>query len=594
MNNTFCTSLIKYHRRKSWVVNIGNVPLGGNHKVRIQSMTNTNTLDTEATVNQCIRLIEAGAEYVRITAPGIKEAENLANIKDQLRSKGYDTPLIADIHFNPKAAEIAAKIVEKVRINPGNYIDKKKFESIEYTDNEYIAEVEKIKERFMPLIEICKLHGTAMRIGTNHGSLSDRIMSRYGDTPLGMVEATMEFLRICMEANYRDVVISLKASNTRIMVQAYRLMVNKMEAEGMYFPLHLGVTEAGDGEDGRIKSAIGTGALLADGIGDTIRVSLTEAPENEIPAAQKLVEHIQHISSDNIINSTYNHLTFNPFEYNKRPSKKIKNLIGGNNRVLVCARQNVPKNRKTAYPDIVFLPQGIQSEKKEIELLHFVEIDCNNLTMSHLADAISQPNTVLVAEASTQNPIALWRNLFFALMELNSDVPVILKKTYSETQLEKLQIAAACDVGALLIDGFADGIFIENQSDTISQQEVVSLMFGILQGSRVRYTKTEYISCPSCGRTLFDLEDVTAKIKAQTNHLTGLKIGIMGCIVNGPGEMADADYGYVGTGIGKVNLYKGKTVMKRNIASENAVFELINLIKEHGDWKENTQELANL
>ena len=633
----YCKSLTKYSRFKTREVMVGGVCIGGDNPIRIQSMTTTNTMDTEATVNESIRMIKAGCELVRITAPSRKEAENLQNIKNELVKRGYNTPIIADIHYTPKAAEIAAKIVEKVRINPGNYADKKKFEEIDYTDDSYNIELARIKEKFTPLVAICKEYGTAMRIGTNHGSLSDRILSRYGDTPKGMVESAMEFLRICQNEKYFDIILSMKASNTRVMVQAYRLLVAQMIKEKMNFPLHLGVTEAGEGEDGRIKSAVGIGALLADGIGDTIRVSLTEAPEFEMPVAQKIVAHINGIKNHKQINIISKNPLLN-FEYQRRKTNPVLNF-GGKNPPIVKAdfslkdeitpasffalgyNYSVPldkwhisdmaadyvfvgdhdlnfevpgtlgviynykkwKEHKKGYPFLTtheYLNEKIQSAKMNMIYACF-----SDLTKELINKLKQDKSAILLIDTKNSNGIAEQRRLFIELINNNIKTPVIIKRTYEELSEQQLQISSSTDIGALLLDGLGDGIFIYAPKCS-SYQKINSLAFGILQATRTRISKTEYISCPSCGRTLFDLQETTAKIRKETDHLKGVKIGIMGCIVNGPGEMADADYGYVGTGPGKINLYKEKTVVEKNVPEKDAVNALINLIKKHGDWVE--------
>ncbi len=623
MNFKYCNELNKYSRLKTREVNIGGIYLGGNYPIRIQSMVNTPTMDTTATINQCIRIINAGADYVRITAPGILEAENLAKIKSGLNKQGYKTPLIADIHFNPNAAEVAAAIVEKVRINPGNYTDKKRFEKIDFTESEYNLEIEKIHERLLPLLNICKEHGTAIRIGVNHGSLSDRIISRYGDTPLGMTESAMEFLRICNSESFHNLVVSLKASNVRIMVQANRLLVNRMFAEGLNYPIHLGVTEAGDGEDGRIKSATGIGALLADGIGDTIRVSLTEDPESEIPVARQLVSFFSGRKKSNSILSINADLK-NPFEYEKRETYSVKNIGGKNIPVVISDFDDCAFNPDTIgdSPEYYYLNTGLDyaklpenfnyilnlhdwwkfaREKSNVfpfytdaefrfygakhPVLNFVVIS-NQDDIEKLFDAIfNKTNVVLILETFNSNGFADQRSFFFQLIERKINSPVIINRNYAEDEFSEFQVKVSTDLGGLLIDGFGDGIWIRN-AISLKSTDIISTSLGILQASRIRTSKTEYISCPSCGRTLFDLQSVTAQIKKKTGHLRHLKIGIMGCVVNGPGEMADADYGYVGAAAGKVTLYKGKQVIKKNILSEKAVDELIELIKENGDWIE--------
>lgn len=639
-NQLYCNSLTSYSRYKTRVVTIGDVPLGGDNPIRIQSMTTTDTMDTLATVEQSIRMIDAGCEYVRITAPSLKEAQNLQNIKDELRKRGYTAPLVADIHFTPNAAELAARIVEKVRVNPGNYADKKKFETIEYTDNAYVSELERIRERFTPLVKICKEYGTAMRIGTNHGSLSDRILSRYGDTPLGMVESAMEFLRIAEENNYYNIVLSMKASNTQVMVQAYRLLIKTMQENNMNYPLHLGVTEAGDGEDGRIKSAVGIGTLLEDGIGDTVRVSLTEDPEFEIPVAKNLVERYSNRKNHQAIKEVAT-LPYTPYDYKRRDSAETVNM-GGHNVPRVIAdysskqaitpasyfavgyNYSVPMdkwnltdlacdyiylgnnqvdfqipgtlgliynfsswknldNKTRCYPLYSF-SEYVSSSEKSLEL-NFVSVEINDLINQDL-NGLFDKTTVLVLETSNEHGMAEQRRMFVELMNVKLSVPVIIKRNYTDLSAEKFQLQASTDVGALLLDGMGDGIWLNASSPSISLQLINSTAFGILQATRTRISKTEYISCPSCGRTLFDLQETTAKIRQRTDHLKGVKIGIMGCIVNGPGEMADADYGYVGTGVGKITLYKGREVVERNVNSENAVDALIDLIKKHGDWVE--------
>ena len=616
---------------------VGNLGFGGNNPIRVQSMTTANTMDTLATVEESIRMIEAGCELVRITAPSKKEAENLKNIKEELLKRGYSTPIVADIHFTPNAAEIAAKIVEKVRINPGNYADKKKFEEIEYTDKSYQEELDRIREKFIPLVKICKEHKTAMRIGTNHGSLSDRILSRYGDTPKGMVESAMEFLRICRDENYHEIILSMKASNTRVMVQAYRLLVHEMMKENMNYPLHLGVTEAGEGEDGRIKSAVGIGALLADGLGDTVRVSLTEAPEFEMPVAHKLLNHFENYKSHSVIEPV-NKYPLNPFEYQKRTSNTVLN-IGGKNVPIIKAdfshkkkitpasffalgyNYSVPldkwhisdmaadyvfvgdheldfevpgtlgviynykrwKTHKKGYP--CFKVNEYLEELDKSEKMNMIYADYSDLSTSLFDKLKNDKTAVLLLDSHNKNTIAELRRFIIKLINNNIKTPVIVGKGYENLSEQQLQISASSDLGSLLLDGLGDGIFIYAPTCS-SDQKINSLGFGILQATRTRISKTEYISCPSCGRTLFDLQETTAKIRKVTDHLKGVKIGIMGCIVNGPGEMADADYGYVGTRPGKITLYKEKNIVRKNIDEEEAVDALIDLIKEHGDWVE--------
>ena len=633
----YCNSLTAFSRFQTREVMVGDLGFGGNNPIRVQSMTTANTMDTLATVEESIRMIEAGCELVRITAPSKKEAENLKNIKEELLKRGYSTPIVADIHFTPNAAEIAAKIVEKVRINPGNYADKKKFEEIEYTDKSYQEELDRIREKFIPLVKICKEHKTAMRIGTNHGSLSDRILSRYGDTPKGMVESAMEFLRICRDENYHEIILSMKASNTRVMVQAYRLLVHEMMKENMNYPLHLGVTEAGEGEDGRIKSAVGIGALLADGLGDTVRVSLTEAPEFEMPVAHKLLNHFENYKDHSVIEPV-NKYPLNPFEYQKRKSNTVLN-IGGKNVPIIKAdfshkkkitpasffalgyNYSVPldkwhisdmaadyvfvgdheldfevpgtlgvvynykkwKTHKKGYPCLKvneYLEELDKSEK-----MNMIYAAYSDLSTSLFDKLKNDKTAVLLLDTHNKNTIAELRRFIIKLINNNIKTPVIIGKEYENLSEQQLQISASSDLGSLLLDGLGDGIFIYAPTCS-SDQKINSLGFGILQATRTRISKTEYISCPSCGRTLFDLQETTAKIRKVTDHLKGVKIGIMGCIVNGPGEMADADYGYVGTRPGKITLYKEKNIVRKNIDEEEAVDALIDLIKEHGDWVE--------
>lgn len=639
LKGLYCNDLSRYSRFVTREVRIGDVLLGNLNPIRIQSMTTTDTMDTMATVEQSIRMIEAGCELVRITAPSLKEAQNLAEIKKELRKRGYPTPLIADIHYTPNAAELAARIVEKVRVNPGNYADKKKFETIEYTDKSYISELERIRERFIPLVKICKEYGTAMRIGTNHGSLSDRIMSRYGDTPLGMVESALEFVRICEEFNYHNLVLSMKASNTQVMVQAYRLLVKKMQDEGMNYPLHLGVTEAGEGEDGRIKSAVGIGTLLEDGLGDTIRVSLTEDPEFEIPVARNLVARYNQRDKHEEIIPVEIPQGFSPFEYKRRESIIISNIGGqqvprviadfsdreeitagsffpvGYNYSVKTDKWNlsdlacdyiytgdkpidfeipgtlgiimdadswrVNSERERTYPLFDSIKAFINSSEKS-ETLNFINVDAAERDIPALK---SLKNVALILSTANLNGMAAQRSFFFYLLKNGIHVPVIIKRSYAGLSLEQLQLYASTDCGGLLLDGFGDGVWID-AAGCAHQKQINEISFGILQATRTRISKTEYISCPSCGRTLFDLQETTAKIRSRTDHLKGIKIGIMGCIVNGPGEMADADYGYVGVGVGKITLYRSKEVVKRNIPSESAVDALIDLIREDGRWVE--------
>jgi (E)-4-hydroxy-3-methylbut-2-enyl-diphosphate synthase len=662
----YCNTLTAYNRFITREVKIGNLIIGGGRSVKIQTMTTTDTMDTEKTVAQVIECIKAGAELVRITAPSKTEADNLANIKAALRAKGFDTPIVADIHFTPNAAEIAATIVEKVRVNPGNYVDKKKFEQIEYTDAEYVEEIERIRERFTPLVLICKEHGTAMRIGTNHGSLSDRIMSRYGDTANGMVESAMEFLRIARSLDYHQIVLSMKSSNPQVMVHAYRLLIQQMQNEfGESYPLHLGVTEAGDGEDGRIKSAIGIGTLLEDGIGDTIRVSLTEDPELEIPVCRDIVKRYNGRTNER--NSTIapiTNLNYNPFEYKKRVSHAVVNIGGTNVPVVVADMSQLTSitadslhaigyvyneatdkwNIEDAAADYFYtgnesvdfeLPGTLKvivqhtrwselgNDKKyaplfdsdtfltsgsKSKVLNFVMLDAystnTQISEEQLLKIASDDTVVFCLSSQLQHAMAAVRRMFVKFMELGINNPVILITDSKGKTTDEHLIHFATETGALFLDGMGDGICLgldeavysiaskdfgkvsgRNYAQNNSiEQFLNATAFGILQATRTRISKTEYISCPSCGRTLFELQETTAKIRKVTNHLKGLKIAIMGCIVNGPGEMADADFGYVGSGVGKITLYKGKEVMKRNIDSEVAVDELIQLLKDNNAW----------
>lgn len=640
IKNKYCNSLTEYSRFRTQEVFIGEVPLGGSNPIRIQSMTTTNTMDTIATVEQTIRMVEAGCDYVRITAPSIKEARNLKKIKEELHKRGCKVPLIADIHFTPNAAETAARIVEKVRINPGNYADKKNFNVIEYTEAQYLEELERIRDKFLPLVRICKEYGTAMRIGTNHGSLSDRIMSRYGDTPLGMVESAMEFLRICQEEGYGHIVLSMKASNPQVMVQAYRLLVNKMIEEGMNYPLHLGVTEAGEGEDGRIKSALGIGALLEDGLGDTIRVSLTEEPEKEAPVAIELIKKYSSRRNHKPIPEIKS-LPYNPFEYSKRKSREAASM-GGESLVKVFADfsqkknlsfkdfgeigynyseeydkwkmtemaadyayfgDNIPgvplpqslkpvynyntwlslENKTDAFP-LFGLEEYLSSDKTNF-VLNFVRVTAKDIFSGDFGNIEFPSNVSFLFQTENEHAMPELRRMFIELVNRDIKNPVVIKRDYSGLSHEQFMLYASTDFGALLIEGFGDGVWAtlngSNEKSFINRT-----LFGILQAARVRISKTEYIACPSCGRTLFDLVEVTNRIRERTEHLKGVKIGIMGCIVNGPGEMADADYGYVGSGPGKITLYRGKEVVKRSVPSSEAVDQLIELIKEDGNWRE--------
>ena len=609
--------LFNYSRRETSVVNIGATPLGGDNPIRIQSMTNTATQDTDACVVQAKRIADAGGEYVRLTTQGVKEAENLRNINAALRRDGYMTPLVADVHFNPRVADVAALYAEKVRINPGNYVDAARtFKHLEYTDEEYAQELQKIRDRFVPFLNICKENHTAIRIGVNHGSLSDRIMSRYGDTPEGMVESCMEFLRICVDEHFTDVVISIKASNTVVMVRTVRLLAAVMEKEGMHFPLHLGVTEAGDGEDGRIKSALGIGALLADGLGDTIRVSLSEAPEAEIPVARKLVDYVTRRKDHPYIPGP-NIPTFNYLAPSRRQTVAVRNIGGDNVPVVIAARLDGDLTTDPQFtPDYIYtghqLPADVQEGVQYIvdadvwegkpntwpafkgdqmpfvsscnAALKFLFITYMGLNDEALACLKYHPEIVLVAQSNHPNRLGEQRALVHQLMQEGLSNPVVFFQHYAEEEKENLQIKAAADMGALVFDGLTDGIFLYNQG-RIPATTLDATAFGILQAGRLRTSKTEYISCPGCGRTLYDLQSTIARIKAATSHLKGLRIGIMGCIVNGPGEMADADYGYVGAGRGKISLYKKKECIEKNIPEEEAVEKLIELIKANGDWQ---------
>ncbi len=605
-----------YKRRETSVTQIGNTPLGGKNPIRVQSMTNTNTNDTEASAEQAIRIIKAGADYVRLTAQGVREAENLKPIKEIVQAKGYDTPLIADIHFNPRAAEAAAKYVEKVRINPGNFVDRvKTFETFSYTDEEYNQEIEKIRAKLIPLLNICKENRTAIRLGVNHGSLSDRIMSRYGDTPEGMVESCMEFLHICIEEKFFDIAISIKASNTIVMAKTVRLLIDRMNQEDLHFPLHLGVTEAGDGEDGRIKSAVGIGSLLADGIGDTIRVSLSEEPECEVPVARKLVKYITDRENHPKIEEEP-YALYNPLSTDRRQSRSVNNIGGHNLPIVISDRSNgnyelnnhflpdyiyagskIPDNAQRAIPHIVDFEHWQHENRtfplftvKNRDKIKITNSEIKFITLSHndlndeLIDLLkNDESTVVILKTQHINRVGEQRAFFHRLLTEGCNVPVIINEEYNENQDEDLQLKAAADIGTLLLDGFGDGVMLQNKGN-IPMPKIDAYMFGILQAARVRTSKTEFISCPSCGRTLFDLQTTIAKIKSATSHLTHLKIGIMGCIVNGPGEMADADYGYVGAERGKVTLYKKKEMIRKNIPSDEAVESLIQLIKDNGDW----------
>lgn len=650
--NIYSPSLISYQRRTTIPVQIGSLMMGSDYPIRIQSMTTVDTMDTQGSIEQSIRMIDAGCELVRITAPSVKEAQNLENIRKGLRERGYTTPLVADIHFTPNAAELAARIVEKVRINPGNYADKKRFDIIDYTDASYEAELDRIRTKFLPLVNICKEYGTAMRIGTNHGSLSDRILSRYGDTPLGMVESALEFLRICEDEKYYNIVISMKASNTQVMVEAYRLLCKRLE-EGDFkaYPLHLGVTEAGDGEDGRIKSAVGIGTLLEDGLGDTVRVSLTEDPEFEIPVAQQLVRRYvdratQAAPIEKFVSNAGDNFNspINPFIHQRRESNVVVNL-GGNSLPRVIADFShlkeiqmtdlksighfyLPEPDKWAMNDLgadfiytgnncvdFMLPNGLKQiqnaeiwklnqddsiyplftyeewikENQPNPYLNFIRVKADELSSE--SDVVhrlhTSPNAAVLLYSDNKHAMADLRRAFFELIQKECKIPVLIQLTYQDVNEDQVQLFASTDAGALFIDGLGEGLMLTVPTSIKNPTAFAnSTAFGILQASRLRISKTEYISCPSCGRTLFDLQETTAKIRKVTDHLKGIKIGIMGCIVNGPGEMADADYGYVGIGKDKIALYRGQEVVKKSVQADLAVDELIQLIKDDGNWKE--------
>ncbi len=649
----YCPSLTEYRRRETVTVHVGDVPMGSDFPIRVQSMTTVDTMDTEGSVREIRRMVEAGCEYVRITAPSVKEAQNLDNIKKQLHAAGIRVPLIADIHFTPNAAELAARIVEKVRVNPGNYADKKRFENIEYTDASYQAELERIREKFTPLVRICKEYGTAMRIGTNHGSLSDRVLSRYGDTPLGMVESALEFLRICEDLHFYNIVLSMKSSNTQVMVEAYRLLVQRMQEEGLRpYPLHLGVTEAGEAEDGRIKSAVGIGTLLEDGLGDTVRVSLTEPPENEIPVARTLVERYD----ERMLHGPIEPLTslpIDPFRYSRRATSEVYNIggqnvprviadysgieISGHNDLRPIGHYYLPLPDKWRMNDLgadyiytgstespFMLPNGLKEildydkwltsgdKVNKFPLLTPEEWASGrelSPVLNFIRGTIHDFGETFSAPLSGAGPVVLWicsdnihampelRRLCFRLMEAGLKVPVVIERAYDSGLGDEFPLYAATDVGGLLVDGLGDGVILrpvfgdtDKTGMLATAEKFNNVAFGTLQAARTRMSKTEFISCPSCGRTLFDLQETTAMIRKHTEHLKGVKIGIMGCIVNGPGEMADADYGYVGMGKDKIALYRGQTVVKRSVSSARAVEELILLIREDGRWTEPENE----
>lgn len=639
----YCDHWTGYRRRPTIPVHVGDVVIGGTAPICVQSMTTTNTMDTQATIEQSIRMIEAGCELVRITAPSIREAKNLEAIRLGLRARGYSVPLIADIHYTPNAAEIAARLVEKVRINPGNYVDKKQFATLEYTDTEYRAELDRIRDRFVPLVRICKEHGTALRIGTNHGSLSDRIMTRYGDSPSGMVESALEFLRIAEDEGFRNIVLSMKSSNPLVMVQAYRLLVTRLRAEGLQpYPLHLGVTEAGDGEDGRVKSAVGIGTLLEDGLGDTIRVSLTEEPEAEIPVARALVERYAMrplgVGEGAHMPET---LPYDPYRYQRRMTHAVAN-IGGDfpPRVIADLSSHVVNTEVDLAPightfdaitdkwsttdqgcdhiyvgssPLPFMPPAgcrqivdafvwrtlddkfytiplfrcneFMAADYRHSVINIVRVFTDELT-PEVVSVLSGYRTVVVLLCTTsEHAMPALREAISICTILGGTFPVIVERNYRGAQPELSTLHASTDVGGLLVDGMGDGLML----DTGSIEDANRLGFGILQAARTRMTKTEYISCPSCGRTLFDLQETTAAIRQHTDHLKGVKIGIMGCIVNGPGEMADADYGYVGSGPDRITLYRGQNIVRRNIATSEALPALIDIMREDGIWIERTQ-----
>ncbi|WP_019986408.1 (E)-4-hydroxy-3-methylbut-2-enyl-diphosphate synthase [Rudanella lutea] len=643
----YTPSLTEYVRRKTVTVRIGDVPMGSDFPIRVQSMTTIDTMDTAGSVEQSIRMIEAGCEYIRITAPSVKEAQNLENIRKELRARGYTTPLVADIHFTPNAAELAARIVEKVRINPGNYADRKRFEHIDYTDASYAAELERIREKFLPLVRICKEYGTAMRIGTNHGSLSDRILSRYGDTPVGMVESALEFLRICEDEQYYNIVLSMKSSNPQVMVEAYRLLVQRLDEEGLQpYPLHLGVTEAGEAEDGRIKSAVGIGTLLEDGLGDTVRVSLTEEPEREAPVAKALIDRYTRRATEASAMPAVSHYPIDPFQYKRRSTNEVFNFGGANvPRVIADYSQTpvteydqlkaighfyLPVPDKWAMNDLgadfiytgatpaaFMLPNGLKEiidytawlatgdtvnkfplltadeylAARQTPLsnrLNVVRVSLPELSESLIETLRTDPTAVLLATTANAHAMPELRRLFVELINGGLSLPVVIQRAFPTVSADDLPLYAATDMGGLLVDGLGDGVMLTGGTEPAEQKRHNELAFGILQAARTRITKTEYISCPSCGRTLFDLQETTAMIRQRTDHLKGVKIGIMGCIVNGPGEMADADYGYVGIGRDKIALYRGQQVVKKSVPAANAVDELIGLIREDGRWLEPT------
>ena len=565
-------NLFNYKRRATVEVAVGDVLIGGEHPLRVQSMTNTSTMDTEGSVEQTLRIVERGGELVRLTTQGNREAVNLGCIKQQLLARGCNVPLVADVHFNASVADTAARYADKVRVNPGNYVDTARtFKHIDYTDAEYADELKRLRERFVAFLDICKAEGKAVRVGVNHGSLSDRIMSRYGDTPSGVVESCMEFLRICRDEDFNNVVVSIKTSNTSMMVTTVRRLVRVMAEEGISYPLHLGVTEAGDAEDGRIKSAVGIGALLADGIGDTLRVSLAEAPENEIPVAKQLADYVAcragHAPIEAVVAPSFN------YEEPVRRATKEWGIIGGNNVPVVFGGEVTDADIAA---DFIAADVAV-CQPCEAANGSFVALEYKDLTIENIAKLKSLENIAIVASTTHVNPVGELRALVHKLTVEGIDAPVIIRRAYNEPSVETLRIKAAADLGVLLIDGLVDGLWLENPSS--SAEELNSIMFGILQATRARISKTEYIACPGCGRTMYDLQGTLARIKAATAHLKGLKIGVMGCIVNGPGEMADADYGYVGAARGKVSLYRRKECVEKNIPEEEAIERLLQLIE---------------
>lgn len=570
--NTRQIDIFNYKRRATVEVAVGDVLIGSEHPVCVQSMTNTSTMDTDGSVEQTLRIVGRGGELVRLTTQGNREAVNLGNIKQQLLARGCNVPLVADVHFNASVADTAARYADKVRVNPGNYVDTARtFKHIDYTDAEYAEELKRLRERFVAFLDICKAEGKAVRVGVNHGSLSDRIMSRYGDTPSGVVESCMEFLRICRDENFNNVVVSIKTSNTAMMVTTVRRLVRVMSEEGISYPLHLGVTEAGDAEDGRIKSAVGIGALLADGIGDTLRVSLAEAPENEIPVARQLADYVScragHAPVEAVVAPSFN------YEEPVRRATKEWGIIGGNNVPVVFGGEVTDADIAA---DFIAADVAV-CQPCEAANGSFVALEYKDLTTENIAKLKSLEDVAIVASTTHANPVAELRALVHKLMVEGVDAPVIIRRAYDEPSVETLRIKAAADLGVLLIDGLVDGLWLENPSS--SAEELNSIMFGILQATRARISKTEYIACPGCGRTMYDLQGTLARIKAATAHLKGLKIGVMGCIVNGPGEMADADYGYVGAARGKVSLYRRKECVEKNIPEEEAIERLLQLIE---------------